>query len=122
MTIPCIAMTSTRPIFYLVPATRELSEAVATARYPRSPTVVKKCIAASNSRRLSEGMENPSFREVALQNYTAFRPLAEAHRSAFMIPMELEENIAIRNCWNTMPLPTIPVPLLGAFHAVRVQR
>jgi hypothetical protein len=61
MTISCIAMAGTRPIFYLVPVTRELSEAVATAQYPLSPTIVKKCLVAFNSRRLREGMETPDF-------------------------------------------------------------
>jgi hypothetical protein len=49
-------MIGTRPIFYLVPVTRELSEAVATAQYPRYPAVVNKCGVASDSRRLSEVM------------------------------------------------------------------
>ncbi len=89
MTIPCIAMIGTRPIFYLVPVTRKLSEAVSTGQHPLSPTVVKKCVAASHSCRLSEGMETPSFRQVALQHYAAFRTLAEAHWSAFMIPVEM---------------------------------
>ncbi|KAF8224599.1 hypothetical protein L208DRAFT_1409990 [Tricholoma matsutake] len=89
MTIPCITMIGTRPIFYLVPVTRELSEAVATAQFPLSLTLVKKCVVASNSRRLSEGMETPGFRQLALRHYTAFRTLAEAHWSAFMIPMEM---------------------------------
>jgi hypothetical protein len=89
MTIPCLTMIGTRPIFYLVPVTRELSDAVAEAQYPSSPTVVKKCVVASNSRRLSEGMETPSFRQVALQHYTAFRTLAESHWSAFMIPVQI---------------------------------
>jgi hypothetical protein len=44
----------------------------------RLPWVVKKCVVASNSRRLSEGMETPDFRQVALQHYTTFRVLAEA--------------------------------------------
>jgi len=82
-------MFGTRPIFYLVPVTRELSEAVATGQYLLSPTVVKKCVVVSNSRNLSEGMETPDFRQVALQHYTAFRTLAEAHWSAFMIPVEI---------------------------------
>ena len=86
MIIPCITMIGTRPIFYKVPVTRELSNAVATAQYPLSPTLVTKCVVASNSRRLSEGMETPDFRQVALRHYTAFRTLAEAHWSAFMIP------------------------------------
>ena len=85
MTIPYIAMIGTRPIFYLVPVTRELSDAVATAQYPLSPTSVKKCAVLSNSCRLSEGMENPDFRQLALRHLTAFRTLAETHWSAFMI-------------------------------------
>ena len=72
MTIPCITMIGTRPIFYLVPVTQALSQAVATAQYPTNPTVVKKCVAASNSDRLSEGMETVDFQQVALQHYTAF--------------------------------------------------
>ena len=80
-------MIGTRPIFYLVPVTRELSEAVATAQYPRSPTIVKRCVV--NSRRLSEDMETPDFRQLALRQYAAFRTLAEAHWSAFMIPTEM---------------------------------
>ena len=74
MTIPCITMIGTRPIFYLVPVTQGLSQAqaVATAQYPTNPTVVKKCVAASNSDRLSEGMETVDFQQVALQHYTAF--------------------------------------------------
>jgi hypothetical protein len=86
MTIPCITMVGTRPIFYLVPVTRELSEAVATAQYPISPTMVKRCVAAPNNRCL-KGMEIPDFRQLALQHFTAFQTLAEAHWSAFMIPV-----------------------------------
>ncbi|KAF8346555.1 hypothetical protein F5887DRAFT_1061156 [Amanita rubescens] len=89
MTIPCITMTGTRPILYMVPVTRHLSEAVVLSQYPLSPTMVKKCVVASNSRRPGEGMETPDFRQVSLQHYTAFRKLAEAHWSAFMIPMEM---------------------------------
>jgi len=86
MTIPCIVMIGTRPIFYLVPVTRELSDAVARGQYPSSCTAVKKCVVISRSRRISEGMETPDFRQVALQHYAAFRPLAKAHWSAFIIP------------------------------------
>jgi hypothetical protein len=60
------------------------SEAVATVQYPLSPTVVKRCVVAPTSCRLSEGMEPPSFRQLALQHYTAFRILAETHWSAFV--------------------------------------
>jgi hypothetical protein len=90
MTIPCITMIGTRPIFYLVPVTQGLSQAVATAQYPPYPTLVRKCVVASNSRRLSEGMEAVSFRQIALQHYTAFRNLAESHWSAFVYPTEIE--------------------------------
>jgi hypothetical protein len=89
MVIPCIAMIGTRPIFYLVPVTQELSEAVATAQYPLRPTTVRKCVVTSNSRRLSEGMETPEFRQLALRHFAAFRTLAEGYWSAFLIPMDM---------------------------------
>ena len=66
-------MIGTRPIFYLVPVTRELSEAVDTGQYPASTTVVEKCVVVSNSGRLNEGMESPDFRQVAVQHFRAFR-------------------------------------------------
>jgi hypothetical protein len=78
-------MIGTRPIFCKVPVTAELSDAVAKGQYPQSTTVVQKCVVASNSRRLSEGMETPDFRQLALQHYTAFRTLAQSHWSAFAI-------------------------------------
>ncbi|KAH9992749.1 hypothetical protein BJV74DRAFT_877853 [Russula compacta] len=64
--------------------------AVAIAEYPTNPKVVKECVVASNSRRLSEGMESVDFRQVALQHYTAFRTLAESQWSAFIFPKEME--------------------------------
>ncbi|KAF8476649.1 hypothetical protein DFH94DRAFT_672287 [Russula ochroleuca] len=82
MTIPCIGMVGTRPIFYLVPVTRELSHAVAKGQYPPAPTVVKSCVVASKS---SEGMESPDFRQLAFQHFVAFYTLAETHWSAFDI-------------------------------------
>ncbi|KAJ7503798.1 hypothetical protein B0H11DRAFT_1710871, partial [Mycena galericulata] len=42
MTIPCITMSGTLPTFYLVFVTLKLSNAVATAQYPSSETVVSK--------------------------------------------------------------------------------
>ena len=68
MTIPCITMTGTRPIFYLVPVTRELSEAVLTGQYPAHTTKVNKCVVISNGGRLGEGMESPGFRQVAFRH------------------------------------------------------
>ncbi|KAI9456244.1 hypothetical protein BJY52DRAFT_1108210, partial [Lactarius psammicola] len=72
MTIPCIVMVRTGPTFYLVPVTQKLSEAVATGKYPPSSTAVTKCVVVSKSRRLSEDMETPEFRRIALQHYAAF--------------------------------------------------
>ncbi|THU97505.1 hypothetical protein K435DRAFT_583757, partial [Dendrothele bispora CBS 962.96] len=79
MTIPCITMLGTCPVFYKVPVTKDLSNAIIMAQYPSEPTLVTKCIVAAalgTSRRLSEGMENPQFRKIALQHYEAFRELA----------------------------------------------
>lgn len=86
MNIPCILMAGTRPIFYLVRVTKELSDAVATRQYPHIRTVVEKCVVPSNSRRLiREGMESPEFRRVAFQHFVAFHALAETHWSPFMM-------------------------------------
>ena len=76
-------MIGARPIFYLAPVTG-LSEAVVMEQYSHS----KKCVIHSDSCRPNEGMETPDFRQVALQHYTAFLALTEAHWSAFMIPVE----------------------------------
>lgn len=55
MTIPGI-MVSTNPTFYLVPVTKELSDAVMTAQFPQ-PTWVLKCVTvAGHQRRVSDGM------------------------------------------------------------------
>ncbi len=40
MVIPCITMIGTRPIFYKVPVTKALSDAVVTGRYPQQRTIV----------------------------------------------------------------------------------
>jgi hypothetical protein len=85
MTIPCIGVVGTRAIFYLVPVTRKLNEAVATGQYPLTPTVVESCAVATESRSISEGMESLAFQQVALRHYAAFRILAEVHGSAFDI-------------------------------------
>ena len=97
MTIPCISMIGTLPTFYLVPVTRNLSDAVAASQHPLSPTVVQKCVVTSNSLGLSEGMKNRDFRQVALQHYAAFRTLAEAHWSAFMLPVKMETSGPVKS-------------------------
>jgi len=85
MNIPCIMMVGARPSFYLVRVTKELSDAVMTRRYPPTRTVVEKCVVQSNSRRLSEGMESPEFRQLAFLHFIAFHALAETHWSPFMV-------------------------------------
>jgi hypothetical protein len=94
-------MIGTQPIFYLVPVTQELSEAVATAQYPRSPTLVKKYVVAFNSHRLSEGMETLGFRQVALQHYTAFRTLAETRWSGNIMLTQAHGAGAFVLIWNS---------------------
>ncbi|KAM6489739.1 hypothetical protein JOM56_014762 [Amanita muscaria] len=42
MTIPCITMVGTRPFFYKVPVTMQLSDCVANGQYPSQPTVVSR--------------------------------------------------------------------------------
>jgi hypothetical protein len=44
MTVPCITMIGTRPIFYLVPVTKALSDAVITGQWPPVMTEVVKCV------------------------------------------------------------------------------
>ena len=85
MTIPCITMVGTRPIFYKVPVTKALSNAVITAQYPQVTTHVTKCVVSSASRRLSEGMEVADFRKVALQHYDAFKVLAKTQWDVFLV-------------------------------------
>ena len=74
MTIPCITMLGTTPTFYLVPVTRELSEAVITAQYPTTQTRVLRCVTvAAHQSRISDGMADPEFRKLALKRFVAFK-------------------------------------------------
>ncbi|KAK0470594.1 hypothetical protein IW261DRAFT_1573028 [Armillaria novae-zelandiae] len=85
MTIPAIMMISTHPIFYKVPITQELSDAVTTGQYPVSKTEVIKCVVALTSHRLSEGMEVPEFRWEVLYHYEAFRKMLKECWKHFII-------------------------------------
>ncbi|PBK85186.1 hypothetical protein ARMGADRAFT_565846 [Armillaria gallica] len=85
MTIPAITMIGTRPVFYKIPVTQELSDAITTAQYPVSKTEVVKCVVAPTSRRLSEGMEVPEFRQEVLQHYEAFRRMSKECWEHFVI-------------------------------------
>lgn len=85
ITIPCITMAGTRPTFYLVPVTRELSDAVMTGQYPINQTKVLKCTTTGvHARHSSEGMEDIEYRKVALKRFLAFKTLAKSHWVHFL--------------------------------------
>jgi len=80
MTIPCITMSGTRPTFYLVPVSTELSNAVITGQYPATQTRVLRCATvATPTRRASTGMEDTVYRKLALKRFVAFKALAKSH-------------------------------------------
>lgn len=86
MIIPCITMTGTRPTFYLVPVTKELSDGVASGQWPGLETKVLKCVTVvAHNRRPNEGMETPGYRKVALQRLRAFGSLAERYWREFVV-------------------------------------
>jgi hypothetical protein len=76
MTIPCIAIVGTRPFFYKVPVTQQLSSGVELGTYPPQPTVVTRC-APPFPYRMAEGMVIPEYRRTALEYFNAFRAVAE---------------------------------------------
>ena len=76
MTIPCITMVGTRPFFYQIPVTQQLSDCVATGHFPPQPTVVRRC-APPARRKVSEGMEVLYYWRIALQYYDTFRGVAK---------------------------------------------
>jgi hypothetical protein len=88
MTIPCIAMIGTRPFFYKVPVTTQLSSAVADGKYPEQPTIVT-CCAPPARHQAFEGMEVPDYRRTALQYYDAFRGLAKSCWTASLEGLKL---------------------------------
>jgi hypothetical protein len=71
-------MISSRSIFYEVPVTNALSEALMTGQYPHEVTQVTKCVLALTTRRISEGMELLAFRKLPLQYVETFNDLAKA--------------------------------------------
>lgn len=85
MTIPCITIVGTNPTFYLVPVTKQLSDAVMTAQYPPTQTRVLKCVTvAGHQRRFGDGMANIEFRKLALKDFVAFKSLAKSHWEQFL--------------------------------------
>ena len=86
MTIPCITMVGTRPTFYLVPVTEDLSDAVSTGQWPSVETKVLKCVTVAGRHcRLTEGMEAPEYRKLAFQRMVAFKGLAKSHWERFLV-------------------------------------
>ena len=86
MTIPCITMEGTRPTFYLVPVTLELSDAVSTGQWPSVETkALMSVTVAGCDRPLSEGMEVPEYRRVAFQRMVAFKAIAKSHWEKFLV-------------------------------------
>jgi hypothetical protein len=65
VTLPCIIMSRTRPTFYLIPVTTQLSKAVITGQYPAIQTCVLRC--ATPARRACTGMEDVEYRKLALR-------------------------------------------------------
>ena len=76
MSIPCITMVGTRPIFYVVPVTQQLCTAVERGQNPEEATEVTKCVVGAETQ-LSDGMERLDFRLEALMHYVLFRSLTE---------------------------------------------
>ena len=70
-------MASTRPAFYLVPVTMELSDAVMSGRYPATQTQVLVCHTVGV--RAETGMDDTEYRKLALKRFLAFKTLAKPH-------------------------------------------
>ncbi|KAF9517287.1 hypothetical protein BS47DRAFT_1435234 [Hydnum rufescens UP504] len=85
MTIPCITMRGTHPVFYKVPVTKALSSAVMHAAYPHKTTIVTKCRVPPLSEWSCEGMEVPAFRRVALQYYQAFKGMVKGLWQQYLV-------------------------------------
>ena len=76
-------MVGTRPFFYQIPVTQQLSDCVATGQFPSQPTVVRLCVPPAR-RRAFEGVEVPDYRRIALQYYDAFRGVAKDCWATFL--------------------------------------
>ena len=84
MTIPCIRMSGTCPIFDLVPVTKELSNAVFAGQHPTTQTQVLRCATVTTHASADVGMVDPEYRKLALKHFLAFKPLAESHRARIL--------------------------------------
>ncbi|KXN92479.1 hypothetical protein AN958_07426 [Leucoagaricus sp. SymC.cos] len=80
MTIPAITVYRTRPFFYKIHVTEDLSRDIAAGRYPTKEVIVHRCIVALPPEHpLYEGMECMEFRGEILMYYEAFRKMAKAY-------------------------------------------
>jgi len=84
MVIPCVPMIGTRPVFYRVPVTKGLSDAVAIGHYPAETTFVDNCYVVPPSRRVTEGIESPEYRKMVLQHFMAFKDIAKSLWQSFL--------------------------------------
>jgi len=82
MTFPCITMTGTSPIFYLIPITKELNDNITVGTYPNIQTIVQRFIPIV-PRRVSDGMKPIENRKKILQCFEAFKKFVD----------ELEESL-----------------------------
>ncbi|KAG6810028.1 hypothetical protein H0H92_013642 [Tricholoma furcatifolium] len=82
--IPCITVTGMKPVFYLVPVTRALDEAVRRGEYPTEQTRVHKCRMRTSL--LSD-------REHAFLCFLNFRLIAEPHWQLFLEDVNPNVNI-----------------------------
>ena len=81
MNVPCIIMNRTRPTFFVVPVTTELSDAVIAGRYPAAPTEVLRCATeAAHVQGTEIGMEDIEYRKLVLRRFLAFKEVAKSHR------------------------------------------
>ena len=76
MSIPCITVEGTRPLFYKVPVTQRLSDCVTLGQFPEEQTVVTCCGPPPPSE-AHVGMESLDYRRTALRYYYTLRDLAE---------------------------------------------
>ena len=76
MSIPCITVEGTRPLFYKVPVTQRLSDCFAFGQSPEEQTAVTCCGPRAPSK-AHVGIESLDYRRTALRYYYTFRDLAE---------------------------------------------
>lgn len=72
MSLPCITMVGTSPVFYIVPVTGDLSENVIMGTYPGTKTVVSRFVPVI-PRRVSDGMKPIENRKRILQCFELFK-------------------------------------------------